>query len=164
LSQSQRLAFLHSEGARVIRAHPGVYLRLSLKSLFRTVFELGQGYMNHLVAPDDPAWNATSLTVGKGLARQGMILVKAHPWIAAEKAAFAIVMLGLYLLAARGVYCGGMRNACQWLLLGTSLYFLAIAGLGAGGAGSERYRLPVMPAVCIFAAAGVWRPKAVARQ
>jgi hypothetical protein len=63
----------------------------------------------------------------------GIALAKAHPWIAADRAAFGVVMLGLYLFAfygivlvARGVFRGAMHNASLWLLLGTSLYILAI--------------------------------------
>jgi hypothetical protein len=43
----------------------------------------------------------------------------------AEKAAFGVVLLGLYLLAARGLFRADLQNPCLWLLLGTSLYFLA---------------------------------------
>jgi hypothetical protein len=69
-------------------------------------------------------------------------------------AALEAGLLGLYLLAVRGMLCGGARREALWLLLGTMLYFLAVSG-GAQAVG--RYRLPVMPIVCIFAAAGLRR-------
>jgi len=82
-------------------------------------------------------------------------LAKTYPWIAAEKAAFVAVLLGLYLLAARGIYRGEMHRACLWLLLGTSLYFFRRHS-GGGGAGiAARYRLPVMPVVCVPRGSGI---------
>jgi len=73
------------------------------------------------------------------------------------------VLLGLYLFAARGVFRGGMHTANLWLLLGTSFYFLAITALIMGVGADARYRLPIMPIVCIFAAAGFQRKKTIAQ-
>jgi hypothetical protein len=160
-SQTQRLAFMHSEAVRIIRAHLGVYLHACIAYFFRTVFNPGAGYFDALMNPGDPR-HIAGLLINQGLARGGRMLVKAYPWVAAEKAAFAVVMLGLYLFAARGVFRGGMHNACLWLLLGTLLYFLAISGIAGGQAADSRYRLPVMPVVCILAAAGARRTKTVA--
>ncbi len=63
-----------------------------------------------------------------------------------------VVLLGLYLLAARGALSGCARREALWLLLGVSLYFLAVSG---GTQAVGRYRLPVMLVVCVFAAAGL---------
>ena len=94
------------------------------------------------------------------LFRSGVIeLAKSNPWITAEKAAFTIVLLGEYLLAALGVLVlrRDKHNVCLWLLLGASLYFVAVsAAVGKKGA-DARYRLPVMPVVSILAAAGFLR-------
>ena len=55
-----------------------------------------------------------------------------------------------------------MHNASLWLLLGTSLYILAITSAGEGPFIEARLRLPVMPVVCILAAAGLRRTKIIA--
>jgi hypothetical protein len=81
-----------------------------------------------------------------------------------ERAIFSIVLLGLYGFAVRGIFCRGADKACLWLLLGTSLYLLAVTGAAAEPGGNSRYRLPVMPAVCILAAAGLPRAKTGARR
>ena len=162
-SQGQRLAFLHSEALRVIRAHYGIYVRLCIKSVFRTLFEFGEGSLNLLVNPESPV-HPLGLTEDQSIAREAITLTGTYPWEAAKKAVFAVFLLGLYLFAARGVFRGGLHNACLWLLLGTSLYFIAVTGVaGAGRIGSERFRLSVMPAVCILAAAGFRRAKTIAR-
>ena len=167
-SQGQRLAFMHTEAVRVIRAHEGLYLRSCLTHLFMTVFEPGAAVFDVLLFPGDPR-HVIGLIREQGLARGSILLAKTYPWLAAEKAAFAVVMLGLYLfavrgvfLAARGVFRGVTQNACLWLLLGTSLYFLAVSGAAGGPGASSRYRVPIMPVVCILAAAGTLRGKTVA--
>jgi hypothetical protein len=161
-NQAQRLAFMHSEAVCIIRAHYWVYLRLCLTGLFKTIVEPGTESFDHLwmLYPEDPR-HSTGLFSEVGLVRWGILLAKAHPWEAAEKAAFEVVLLGLYLFAARGAFRGGLHNACLWLLLGTSLYFLAVSALVLGPGGGERFRLPVMPVVCIVAAAGFRRTKTI---
>jgi hypothetical protein len=162
-SQGQRLAFMHSEAIRVISAHYGIYLRVCLTSLFRLLIDRGSGSIDSLMNPPDPAY-LHGLLKDNGLAGGAIALAKAYPWVAVEKAAFAVALLGLYLFAARGVYCttlgvfrGSMRSACLWLLLGTAFYFLAITAAGTGSIEVSRLRLPVVPVVCIFAAAGFLR-------
>jgi dolichyl-phosphate-mannose-protein mannosyltransferase len=166
-SQGQRLAFMRTEAVRVIRAHQGVYLRSRLTQLFVDVFEPGATVFDVLLFPGDPK-HVFGLIMEEGLARGPILLAKTHPWVAVEKAALAAVMLGLYLFAVRGVvlavraaFRGGVQNGCLWLLLGTSLYFLAVAAV-AGGGGTSRFRVPIMPVVSILAAAGTRRIKTIA--
>jgi len=167
-SQGQRLAFMHTEAVRDIRSHEGVYLRLCLTHLGMTVFEPGAAVFDFLMFPGD-SMHVAGLIREEGLARGLLLLVKTHPWVAAEKAGFAVIMLGLYLLAVRGVilavrgvFRGSMQSACLWLLLETSLYFLAVSGAAGGQGASSRYRVPIMPVVCILAAAGIRPTKGIA--
>jgi hypothetical protein len=165
-SQGQRLAFMHSQAIAVIRTHYGVYLRSCVADLFKTVINPGAKYFDPLLIPGNPLRGAGFINEGPA---HGIALAKAHPWIAADRAAFGVVMLGLYLFAfygivlvARGVFRGAMHNASLWLLLGTSLYILAITSAGEGPFIEARLRLPVMPVVCILAAAGLRRTKIIA--
>lgn len=156
------LAFMHSEAVRIIRAHYRVYLRLCLAGLFKMIVDPGTESFDHLwMLYQEAPRHSTGLFSEVGLVRWGILLAKAHPWEAAEKAAFEVVLLGLYLFAARGAFRGGLRNPCLWLLLGTALYFLAVSAAGAGPGTNSRYRLPVMPVVCILAAVGFRRTKTI---
>lgn len=124
-SQVQRLGFMHSEAVRVIRAHYGDYLRSCLRALPKPLFDPSAAPFDLLLYPEAPKY-VTGITLSsQGWLRGGIALVKAYPWIVAEKAAFGVVLLGLYLLAARGLFRADLQNPCLWLLLGTSLYFLA---------------------------------------
>jgi hypothetical protein len=155
-NQGQRLSFMHAEALRVIRAHYVIYLRLCFVDTFKTVADPGTWYFDNLLVPHREASSRPAdLFMDVGLARWGREFTQAHPWEAAEKAVFAVVLLGVYLLAARGIFRGGPWNACLWLLMGVSFYFFAVSAVAAGPAADARYRLPVMPIVCIFAAAGV---------
>jgi hypothetical protein len=127
------------------------------------VFESGAAAFDAVLFPGDP-WHVTGLIRKAGLVRGPILLAKTHPWVAAEKAAFTAVMLALYLLAIRGVFLamrgafrGHMQEACLWLLLGTFFYFLIVSGVAGGQGASSRYRVPIMPIVCILAAAGTRR-------
>jgi hypothetical protein len=160
---SRSLVFMRSEALRIIRAHYGVYLRLCFVSLIETAFNPGAGHFDSLLIPGYGDLGHNSGIIDEGPVRWGITLVKTDPWIATEKAAFAVVLLGLYLFAARGVFRGGMHTANLWLLLGTSFYFLAITALIMGVGADARYRLPIMPIVCIFAAAGFQRKKTIAQ-
>jgi hypothetical protein len=159
-NQGQRLAFLHSESVRIIRAHFGIFLRSCLPSSFRTAFEFGAGRFDLLLNSGKPERVAV-IQVDESPTSWWGVLAKAPSWVLAEKTAFAAVLLGLYLFAARGFFRAGIHSACLWLLLGTSLYFIVISS-AAGVAGADaRYRLPVMPIVCILAAAGFRRAKTI---
>jgi len=161
-SQGQEATFMRSEAFRVIRGHPGVYLRLCFNSLLRTVFEPGAGVLEHLLHPNSPV-HRIGFNADNGLARQAILLAETYPWIAAEKAFFGFMLMTLYVFAVRGVFRSSVHNSCLWLLLETSFYFLAVAAAGAGPLGEARFRLPVMPAVCLLAAAGFRRGKTNAR-
>jgi hypothetical protein len=151
-SQARRIDFMESEAARVLRAHPGTALKMELEGSAVVVFTPCAADLLRLVGvyPE----NGPQLVVSEGPLRSAIRLAQAHPWAAAPMAALEVVLLGLYLLAARGALSGCARREALWLLLGVSLYFLAVSG-GAQAVG--RYRLPVMPIVCIFAAAGLQR-------
>jgi hypothetical protein len=164
-SQGQRLDYMHSEAVRVIRSHYGVYLRTCLAALYHVIIGRGDAYYDALFDPGDPSRFSTGLLKRGGAARV-IALTTTHPWKAVEKASFEIMLLGLYLFAtrgivliARGVFHGGMCNACLWMMLGTSLYLLTVSAFGMTLAG-PRFRLPVMPVVCILAAAGARRAPA----
>lgn len=150
--QARRVEFMRSEAARELRAHPGTALTVQLEGSAMVAFTPCAAELLRLlgVYPQD----GPKRVVSEGPLRSALRLSSAYPWAAALMAALELVLLGLYLLAARGALSGCARRDALWLLLGVSLYFLAVSG-GAQAVG--RYRLPVMPVVCVFAAAGLRR-------
>lgn len=157
--QGQRLAFMHSEALAVIRPHLSIYLRQCFQHLLVALFGPGSGAFRSLLHPEEFE-RMSYLIAYMGPVDGEITLAKEYPWIAAEKAAFVAALLALYLFAAREIFRGEMHRACLWLLLGTSIYFFAVSAAVGGAGVCARYRLPVMPAVCILAAAGLRRRKA----
>ena len=156
-SQGQRLAFMRSEALRIIRSHFGLYLHSCLVTTYKTLFDTGAGHIDALATQGAPV-HISALLKNEGVERGAVRLAKVYPCLVVEKIAFAVFLLGLYWFAALGAVRCGMHNACLWLLLGTSLYFLAVTGAAsAAPIAGGRFRLPVMPAVCILAAAGFRR-------
>jgi hypothetical protein len=150
--QARRVAFMRSEAERVLRAHPGTALKVQLEGVAVVAFTPCAAELLRLlgVYPQD----GPKRVVDEGPVRSALGLARAHPGPAALMAALELVLLGLYLMAARGLFSGCAHREVLWLLLGVSLYFLAVSG-GAQAVG--RYRLPVMSVVCVFAAAGLPR-------
>jgi hypothetical protein len=70
------------------------------------------------------------------------------------------MLLGLYGFAVFGwvreTRSGNAPHACLGLLLGVSFYFFGVSG---GAIAAARLRLPVMPIVCVLAAAGMVRKR-----
>jgi hypothetical protein len=77
-SQAQRLAFMHAEAVRIIRAHPKVYLSACLAHLFKTVFDPGAGSFDALLNPGDPR-HIAGLILDKGLVSGGLALAREYP-------------------------------------------------------------------------------------
>jgi hypothetical protein len=152
-NQAQRLAYLHSNAVHIILAHPYVYLRMCFPEMLKTVFYPSSYGLSRPKFSGTPTYAA--VIADQGLAAWRLILARAqvHPGVMAENTIFWLLLQGLYLLAVRGLLRGQAHTACRWLLLGTSLYFLVI--LVASPLSSSRFRMPVMPFVCIFAAAGL---------
>jgi len=153
---AQRLAFMNLEADHILRAHPGIFLRTQLEGSMRVAFNPGAAdLMAMLLAyPINPGTLARALDEGPKIG--ALRLNKANASQAIVMAALEFVLIGLYLLAARGAVRGGAPNSCIWLLVGVSLYFLLLSG---GAAAVARYRLPIMPVVCILAAAGIWKSR-----
>ena len=153
-SQGERLAFVHAEALHIIRSHYRVYLISCLKSLLQPVFLLGAGYQfDRPMYPESPGRVAGFADAAPS--QWGKLIATADPLAVVQKIAFTAALLVLYFFAALGVRKVGMCNVYLWLLLATSLYFLAVTGAMGGPGGGARYRMPVMPAACILAAAGV---------
>jgi len=154
-NQTQRLAFMHAEAIRILRAHMGFYLRICLENLIQITFKPGSSEIDQYLSLHKQISRQDKLDLGP--VKWMGVLVHEYPWAVAEMLAFEIVILGIYLFAIRGAFRMGTRNPILWLLLGVSLYFLFVAAIVGGASSDARYRLPSMPCVCILAAAGVQR-------
>ena len=154
-SQSQRIAFMQAEALRTLRSHPSTALRAYLAGSLRTAFNPGAAVLLSLFnAPIDESVFTREREQGPLPSALG--LIARHPRQFAVMAALAAVLLALYAFAVCGLLRAAVPRSCLCLLLGIALYFIAVSG---GAAGIARLRLPVMPSVCVLAAAGLMRSK-----
>ena len=79
-------------------------------------------------------------------------VMRTHPGVTIIMGWFELILLLLYALAMCGIFRSRAERVPLSLLIGIALYFLLISG-GAQAVG--RYRLPVMPEICILAAGGL---------
>jgi len=153
-SHSQRLAFMKSETEKVVRQHFGLFLLSRIQGSARVVFSpAATDLMIQLNLTD----LAEVMSMRAGIYAQGPLYAAikfndANPFAGGLMAGLEVLLLGTYFFAVKGVLRGGVPAACLWLLFGVWLYFIAVSG---GAPGGGRYRLPVMPIICIFAAAGI---------
>lgn len=149
-NQAERLEFMRAESNRVLRAHPGLFVRAQLAGAMRTALNPSASIYISLLnaAPDEETYLRER---DQGPLRAALWAARAHPGQTAVMAALEAVLLALYLFAAKGALRGEASGACLCLLLGVSLYFLGVSGV----LGAARFRMPVMPVVCTLAAAGI---------
>jgi hypothetical protein len=152
-TEAQRLAFMRSSAAHILLAHPALFLRIHVQGMLRTAFNPGAAPLFSLLgAPLDPATFVREQD--EGPLRAAWSVARQAPFRAAVLAAFAAVLLAFYLLALLGALSRRVPPIPLFLLLGLALYFAALSG---GAIGEARFRLPIMPELCILAAAGLPR-------
>lgn len=150
-SQSARLQFQKREAWRIFSAHPRSLIRAQMMGSAVVAFTPCAADLYRLldVEPED----APTRIVHEGVGAAAVHLLKTHPAQAAGMALLEMWLLVLYGLALRGLFSRASAPESLVLLLAVSLWFLAASG-GVQAVG--RYRLPVMPVVCVLSAAG-WR-------
>jgi hypothetical protein len=173
-SQGQRLTFIRSAAINIIREHWPVYLVSCSSSLKKIILDNGADHLVNILkvmkTETDTAIKQNA-PVSEGRVSRWTQFVNRHPGTyllhLLLNAVFTIIMSGLYLFAARGLFFlargtfrGDYPIAYLGLILGTLFYFLTVTALAAGPIVSARYRLPIMPFVCILAAVGLQFSKA----
>ena len=151
-SQSRRAAFMTAQAVSILRAYPGVALGMQVEGAAVAALTPCAADLLRMLGVWPRDW--PSRVIARGPLRSALYLAHTHPAIAALMAMLEATVLLFYLLAVRGAVRTGFRGAQLWLLCGVALYFLAVSG-GAQAVG--RYRLPIMPIICLLAAAGVAR-------
>jgi hypothetical protein len=151
-SQASRIAYMGSEAGRILRAHPVSFLKMYAEGSAVVAFTPCVADLLRLLDAYPENW--PQRVVSEGPLRMALRLIQTHPRLVAAMASLELLLLAFYLFALRGTLRMSPRRPQLGLLLGVALYFLAVSG-GAQAVG--RYRLPVMPVVCVLAAEGLRR-------
>ncbi len=127
----------------MLGAHPDTAMKMYLEGSAVVVFTPCAADLLRLldVSPED----GPKRVVNEGPVRSALLLAQAHPWTAALMAVLELVLLGLYLLAARGALSGLFAPRTALAIAGSfSLLcrcFRRSAGCGALPAADDACRL-----------------------
>lgn len=151
LRTSTQARLFESQGkyaTAIIVEHPALFLWTSLRGMLASLF--GPSNLSHLFGLDNVALRSSLFNGDFSKFSRGHWAMAFGSWI--YGIVFLIILyLGILLLFLRGgFYCQGMA-----LLIFTALYVLI---LSSGPEAYSRFRLPIMPALCIMAAAGFIHP------
>ena len=151
-TETQKLKFMRSQSVQILAAHPWIYLRshvagVGVVALTPCATELLQLFRAY---PMDDAM--PHRIVNEGIVASLEKVLANHPGVMIAMGLLEVFLLLLYLSAARACLAAGIENLAMITVVGIVFYFLLISG-GAQAVG--RYRLPVMPLLCILAAGGV---------
>lgn len=152
---ARRLGFMRDESLAVLREHRLLYLKTHLRGMLVVTFSPGATEFLQLVGAYPDTRSMPRRVVNEGLLASGWRLVRTHPGVAAGMVIFALPLAFLYGAAGVGFFRG--RREMVLLVAGVGLYFLAISG---GAQAVARYRVPVMPELCVLAG-GLARHKSV---
>lgn len=158
-SQSQRLHFMRAQATKTLAAHPGLYLQTHFAGMGLVAFTPCATELLQLIGKYPPSDAMPHRILNEGILNSTWRVILSHPTVAITMAILEGFLLFLYgsamRSAIRGCLSPGSPNSLRPALLtiaGVALYFLLISG-GAQAVG--RYRLPVMPELCILAAGGL---------
>jgi len=149
-SQAARLSFQRAEAGRILEAHWPEALRAQVVGSAVVAFSPCAAELLELLDADSAP--APPRVVHAGPLDAALHILRTDPLRATVMVILELWLLALYLLAVKGTVRAGLPRFVRMLLIGTSLYFITVSG-GVQAVG--RYRMPVMPLVCVLAGAGL---------
>ena len=141
-----RVGYMRREAAGTVLEHPAIFLRSYLSGIARLLIGPGFSEYAHLYGRPAPGGLTRALTQGLWTERRWLLIGSA-------------VLLPIVLAQLAGALAGVARVwrlAAGSLLLWSVAYFLVLSG---GPVAHSRFRHPVMPMLCVLAAAGVVGPR-----
>ena len=151
-SDAERYRSMGRAGLRILRSHPGEYAFIHLEGVLRTLMDPGAVDYLRLLRLYPVQGGLLGEAVDKGILATVMGLAQKRPLAFWSTAALGILLGAYYLLALVGLVSRRFFLSATALLLAAAIYFVLISG---GPASLSRFRHPVMPIVCLFAAAGI---------
>jgi len=152
--QGRIARFQRAEAERIILAHPATYFWIHARGCAIIILDTGVTEALKSLQQYPESGGLLSRAADEGLFRATLWLIRQYP-----VAVLGLLLLGMQLLLYYVLAVNGLRRMpLEASLLFTSLflYFVLVSGTPAAVA---RYRVPVMPLVCIAAASGTRRQR-----
>jgi hypothetical protein len=151
---AQRLQYMNREAHRVLLNDPITFGRIHCQGIGRTVVSPGTSELLTLfnMYPKDMR-GAVDLIVENGIVKAIVVMLLTEPPVFWSYAVLVPIELLYLVFGSVGLISRPlMRDAAVQCLVLVAAYLLAVSG---GPAAVDRYRLPIMPIICIFAAHGL---------
>jgi Dolichyl-phosphate-mannose-protein mannosyltransferase len=151
-TQAQRLAYMHSQALQILSAHRALYLRTHFAGVAVVAFTPCATELLQLLRLYPDAAEMPHRILNEGVLSSLLRVLQAEPVTGTVMILLELVLLAFYAAAIYGLCRGSGKILPKLLLAAVALYFLLISG-GAQAVG--RYRVPVMPELCIVAGGGL---------
>lgn len=150
---AQRFDWMGRAGLETVLEHPWTYLGIHLRGMARVAVDPGGIEYLKLFGAYPQRGGLLGRVVDDGMLATIQYVWKEHRTVLLLEALLGALLVGLYLLAVRGVMMTRPRSARAWLVcvaLGGYLWF------ASGGPHSlSRFRHPIMPLLCVVAGTGL---------
>ncbi|WP_263352072.1 ArnT family glycosyltransferase [Acidicapsa acidisoli] len=159
-SQAQRLHFMREQAISVLAQHPVLYLKTHIAGVGLVAFTPGAAELLQLLGAYPSPCSMPRRIVNEGVMASALRIYSTHPGVTIAMVLLEGFLLLIYCLAMYGFASADRTTPAALTVVGIALYFLLISG-GAQAVG--RYRAPIMPLLCVFAAEGtvhLWNRKA----
>jgi hypothetical protein len=148
----QQLNYMHTQATAILAAHPMLYVQSHFKGVAVVALTPAASEPLQMLAAYPSEDSTPHRLLNEGILASLDRVIQSHPTLAITMATLELFLLILYTFAVRACLIPNTNRIAIATLIGIALYFLLISG-GAQAVG--RYRLPIMPEVCILAAGGL---------
>jgi hypothetical protein len=139
---------------RTFADNPFLLIKTTLQGMLRFLFDPGGAKYLKLFQGESDQIQFYAYVVNHGYLKTILVLFKEKPLMFWANLVPAVLLLGYYLLAVIGLFRNPPDRAALGALIGVALYFLVIS---AGPADGPRFRLTIVPIICLLAGPGwVW--------
>jgi hypothetical protein len=149
-SQAERFRFLRKEAIHIIRSDPLGCIRLHFSGIVYMLTDSGRNAWLAFFRLADTSKSATPLR-SSSLWDRLTTAIKHKPLMLAIHGLLAVTLFAYLSLAAIGLVSPTSRTPATLMVLAVGLYLLLISG---GLAAYHRFRIPLVPVICLSAVAG----------
>jgi hypothetical protein len=144
--------YMLDEGLRVVREHPFAYARIHLAGMVMIVFSSGINAILKFFRAYPSKGSGGLRLADWGMLAQARFMF-AHPTVLIANALLLPVEIAYLLLAAVGLSDRDVRRKPEvWVIILVFAYYVVMSG---GPGGESRFRVPLMPMLCLIGAIGL---------
>ena len=150
-SDAARFHFMRRSALRTFAANPFLSVKTSIQGMLRFLFDPGGTKYVKLFQGESDQIQFYAYVVNHGYLKTILLLFQERPLMFWVNLIPAILLLGYYFLAAIGLFRNPPSAWEALTLMGVALYFLLVS---AGPADGPRFRVAIVPIICLFAGSG----------